>query len=101
MMIGISRIMVEVLRYVSFYLALLAVVETERFSVNTKTYRMLKGVRGQKDVDNETIAEGLQRLSQLAAEFSQIQEVDINPYVVGSKSTAPIAIDAMISLTLP
>jgi hypothetical protein len=56
MMIGISRIMVEVLRYVSFYLALLAVVETERFFVNTKTYRMLKGVRGQKDVDNETIA---------------------------------------------
>jgi acetyltransferase len=66
--------------------------------VSTKTYQMLKGVRGQQGVDIETIAQGLQRLSQLATEFPQIQEVDINPYVVGPRGTMPIAVDARMSL---
>jgi acetyltransferase len=58
------------------------------------------GVRGQQGVDIELIAEGLQRLSQLATEFPQIQEVDINPYVVGPKGITPIAVDASISLAV-
>jgi acyl-CoA synthetase (NDP forming) len=42
--------------------------------------------------------EGLQRLSQLATEFPQIQEMDINPYVVGPEGMAPIAVDARMSV---
>lgn len=59
---------------------------------------MLKGVRGQEGVDIETIAEGLQRLSQLVTEFPQIQEMDINPYVVGPVGTPAIAVDARMSV---
>ena len=43
-------------------------------------------------------AEGLQRLSQLVTEFPQIQEMDINPYMVGPEGTTPIAVDARISV---
>jgi acetyltransferase len=101
MMFGMGGIMVEVLQEVSFYLAPLTAEEAKKMLVGTKTYQMLKGVRGQEGVDIDTIAEGLQRLSQLATEFPQIQEVDINPYVVGPKGTIPIAVDARMSLALP
>jgi acetyltransferase len=101
MMFGTGGVMVEVLKDVSFYLAPLTAEEAEQMLVSTKTYQMLKGVRGQEGVDIETIAEALQRLSQLATEFPQIQEVDINPYVVGPKGTTPIAVDASITLSLP
>ncbi|OHB75137.1 MAG: acyl-CoA synthetase [Planctomycetes bacterium RBG_16_55_9] len=98
MMFGMGGIMVEVLRDVSFYLAPLTAEEAKQMLVSTKTYQMLRGVRGQQGVDIEMVAEGLQRLSQLAMEFPQIQEVDINPYVVGPKGTIPIAVDARMSL---
>ncbi len=98
MMFGMGGIMVEVLKDVSFYLAPLTADEAKQMLVNTRTYKMLKGVRGQEGVDIEKIAEGLQRLSQLVTEFPQIQEMDINPYVVGPEGTIPIAVDARMSL---
>jgi len=98
MMFGMGGIMVEVLKDVSFYLAPLTADEAKHMLVNTKTYQMLKGVRGQEGVDIDKIAEGLQRLSQLVTEFPQIQEMDINPYVVGPEGTTPIAVDARMSL---
>jgi acetyl coenzyme A synthetase (ADP forming)-like protein len=98
MMFGMGGIMVEVLKDVAFYLAPLTAEEARQMLVNTKTYQILKGVRGQEGVDIEAIAEGLQRLSQLVTEFPEIKEMDINPYVVGAPGTTPIAVDARISL---
>jgi acyl-CoA synthetase (NDP forming) len=98
MMFGMGGIMVEVLKDVSFYLAPLTAEEAKQMLVNTKTYHMLKGVRGEEGVDVGAIAEGLQRLSQLVTEFPQIQEMDINPYVVGPEGTTAIAVDARISV---
>ncbi len=98
MMFGMGGIMVEVLKDVAFYLAPLTAEEAEQMLISTKTYQMLKGVRGQEGVDIKAIAEGLQRLSQLVTEFPQIQEMDINPYVVGPEGTMPIAVDARMSI---
>jgi acetyltransferase len=98
MMFGMGGVMVEVLKDVSFYLAPLTAEEAEQMLVSTRTYQMLKGVRGQEGVDIKAIAEGLQRLSQLVTEFPQIQEMDINPYVVGPEGTTPIAVDARMSI---
>ena len=98
MMFGMGGIMVEVLKDVAFYLAPLTSEEAKQMLVNTKTYHILKGVRGQEGVDIEAIAEGLQRVSQLVTEFPEIKEMDINPYVVGTPGTTPIAVDARISL---
>ena len=66
--------------------------------VHTKTYDLLKGARGQEGIDIDAVAEGLQRLSQLVTEFPQIQEMDINPYVVGPVGTRAIAVDARITV---
>jgi acetyltransferase len=98
MMFGMGGTMVEVLKDVAFYLAPLTAEEAKQMLINTRTYKMLKGVRGEEGVDIDAVAEGLQRLSQLVTEFPQIQEMDINPYVVGRAGTRPIAVDARISV---
>jgi len=98
MMFGMGGTMVEVLKDVSFYLAPLTEEEAKQMLVDTKTYRILKGIRGEEGVDIEAIAEGLQRLSQLVTEFPEIKEIDINPYIVGPAGTVPVAVDARISV---
>jgi acetyltransferase len=98
MMFGMGGIFVEVLKDVAFYLAPLTADEARQMLTSTKTYQMLKGVRGQEGVDIDAIAEALQRLSQLVTEFPEIQEMDINPLVVGPPGTTPIAVDARISV---
>jgi acetyltransferase len=96
MMFGMGGTMVEVMQDVSFYLAPLTAEEAKQMLVNTRTYKMLVGARGQQGIDIEAVAEGLQRLSQLVTEFPEIQEMDINPFMVGPQGTTPVAVDARI-----
>jgi acetyltransferase len=42
---------------------------------------LLKGVRGEKGVDEEGIVEIIQRVSQLVTELPVIQEMDLNPII--------------------
>jgi len=98
LMFGMGGVMVEVLKDVAFYLAPLTAEEAKQMLHRTKTYQLLKGIRGQEGVDLDAVAEGLQRLSQLVTEFPQIQEMDINPYVVGLPGTTPVAVDARITV---
>lgn len=98
LMFGMGGIFVEVLKDVAFYLAPLTAEEARKMLAATRTYQMLKGVRGQEGVDIDALAEALQRLSQLVTEFPEIQEMDINPLVVGPPGTTPIAVDARISV---
>jgi len=96
MMFGMGGTMVEVMQDVSFYLAPLTAEEAKQMLVSTRTYKLLIGARGQQGVDIDAVAEGLQRLSQLVTEFPEIQEMDINPFMVGPPGMTPIAVDARI-----
>ncbi len=96
MMFGMGGTMVEVMHDVAFYLAPLTAEEAKQMLVSTRTYKMLTGARGQKGVDIDAVAEALQRLSQLVTEFPEIQEMDINPFMVGPAGTTPVAVDARI-----
>ena len=98
LMFGMGGITVEVLKDVAFYLAPITADEARQMLVRTKTYKLLQGVRGEAGVDLDALAEGLQRLSQLVTEFPQIQEMDINPYIIGVEGSVPIAVDARISV---
>ncbi len=98
MMFGMGGTMVEVLQDVAFYLAPLTHDEAKQMLKATRTFKMLQGVRGEAGVDIDSVAEGLQRLSQLVTEFPSIQEMDINPFVIGRPGSTPIAVDARISV---
>ncbi|MGC9454331.1 MAG: acetate--CoA ligase alpha subunit [Phycisphaerae bacterium] len=99
LMFGMGGTMVEVLQDVSFHLAPLTPEEAREMLARTRTYQLLQGVRGEEGVDIDVVAEGLRRVSQLVTEFPQIDEMDINPYVVGPEGTTPVAVDARMSVS--
>ncbi|HEO72389.1 MAG TPA: hypothetical protein ENN80_14105, partial [Candidatus Hydrogenedentes bacterium] len=65
----------------------------------TRSYNLLKGARGEAPVDLRAIAGALQRISQLVTDFTQIQEMDINPLIVGEVGTPPVVADARMTLS--
>jgi acyl-CoA synthetase (NDP forming) len=61
--------------------------------------QMLMGVRGQKRLDIEAVADALVRLSQLLQDFPEIKEVDINPIRVFHEKDGCMALDGRMVLT--
>ncbi|THB71898.1 MAG: CoA-binding protein [Desulfobulbaceae bacterium] len=101
LMFGLGGIYVEVLKDVTFHLAPITEAEAIQMLKSTRSYEMLEGSRGQRGVDIQAIAAGLQRISQLTTDFPQITELDINPYIVGDAGTDPIVADVHIGLAKP
>ncbi len=97
-MVGLGGIFVEVLKDISFRLAPLPREEAEEMLRELKSYWLLKGVRGEPQSDLEAAVEVIQRVSQLACDFPQIVEMDINPLRVLEKGKGCMAVDARIVL---
>ena len=87
-MFGLGGIFVEVLKDVSFRVAPLATEDIEEMIREIKGYKILTGVRGEKPKDIEAIKEILARLSQIAIDNPEIQEVDLNPVIVHEKGAS-------------
>ena len=68
---------------------------------STRSYELLEGKRGTKQVDIIAIAGALQRISQLTTDFPQIVELDINPLIVGSEGLEPVVVDAGMTFVRP
>ena len=98
LMFGLGGIFVEVMKDVTFYLAPITAEEAMQMLKGTRSYVLLKGARGQAAVDLEAVASGLQRISQLATDYPQITELDINPFIVGEVGTGAYLADARMTL---
>jgi len=98
LMFGLGGIFVDVLKDTSCYLAPITADEAMQMLAETRSYALLKGARGQADIDLTAITGALQRISQLSTDFPQIMELNINPFIVGSVGTEPIVVDAGITL---
>lgn len=96
---GLGGIFVDVLKDFSCYLAPITADEAMQMLKETRSYSMLKDARGQSDIDLKPIASGLQRISQMATDFPQISELNINPYIVGEVGVGPMVVDARITLS--
>lgn len=68
----------------------------KRLMEQTRVYRLLQGYRNTPPANLEVIEEILIRLAQLATDFSQIQELDINPLHVTPQGIC--AVDARVLL---
>jgi len=101
LMFGLGGIFVEVMKDVTFHLAPVTAEEALQMLKGTRSYALLKGARGQAGVDLQAIAVTLQRVSQLATDFPQISELDINPLIVGELGTEPAVADARVTLAKP
>jgi acyl-CoA synthetase (NDP forming) len=95
-MFGIGGIYVEVLKDVVFKIAPVTTVEAQEMLSSLKMTPLLKGVRGEKGIDEEGIIEIIQRLSQLVTDLPVIQEMDLNP-VIGYEDYV-FVVDARIGI---
>jgi acetyl coenzyme A synthetase (ADP forming)-like protein len=99
LMFGLGGIFVEVMKDVTFHLAPITADEAMQMLLGTRSYALLKGARGQTGVDLTSIANSLQRISQLVTDFPQIAELDINPLIVGEVGTEAVVADARMTLS--
>jgi acetyltransferase len=99
LMYGLGGIFVEVLKDVAFGLAPITEEECYKIIESTRSYKLLRGARGEKPVDVSLIVGNLQRLSQLVTDFPEIDEVDINPLKVGVLGDNAYVVDARIILS--
>ena len=98
MMFGMGGIFVELFKDVSFRIAPIGVVDAVEMVKETKAYQLLNGWRGGTKFDIEAIASVIIKLSQLAMDFPQIQEVEINPLRVLSEGEGALGLDCRMIL---
>ena len=96
MMFGSGGVEVEGLKDVAFALAPLTPSEADDMLRRTWAGRKLDGYRNIPPADGESVKEILQRLAQLAHDFPEIVEVEINPLRVLSKGA--VAVDVRVKL---
>ncbi len=98
LMFGLGGIFVEVMKDVTFHLAPVTHEEALQMLASTRSYEILQGARGQRAIDLAAVATGLQRISQLTTDFPEIDEVDINPFIVGEVGRESFVADVRITL---
>ncbi len=97
-MFGLGGIYVEVLKDVSFRIVPLGREDAHEMIRETKTFPLLRGVRGEAEADIEAIEKSLLILSQMAMDFPQIIAADINPLMVRQRGEGAVAIDARFTI---
>jgi acyl-CoA synthetase (NDP forming) len=78
-MFGMGGVFVELFKDVSFRIAPFDKEVALDMIKETKGYRVLQGMRGEKPKDITSLVELLVQVSQLAARYPQIKEIDLNP----------------------
>lgn len=94
MMFGSGGVEVEGLKDVAFALGPLNQAEAEGMMRKTWAGKKLKGFRSIPPVDEEAVKDVLIKLSYLAAEHEEIEEIEINPLRVLAKGA--VAVDVRI-----
>jgi len=93
---GLGGIFIEVLKDVKAALVPIDTNEAMNLIQGLKGYGLVKGVRGQEPVNEQTFAEIVSRVSALVSVAPEIFEMDINP-LLGTKDKV-VAVDARIRI---
>lgn len=97
-MCGLGGIFVETLKDISAGLAPLTFPEAKSMIESLRSYKLLKGTRGQQGVDTEKFAEIIVRLSTVLRYTPEIKELDLNPLIAGKEGLA--VVDARLRVGL-
>jgi acetyltransferase len=97
-MFGSGGVEVEGLNDVDFALAPLTRSEAEGMLARTWAGRKLQGFRNIPAADREAVIETILRLGQLAADFPELAEIEINPLRVLEAGAGAFAVDARARL---
>ncbi len=98
-MFGSGGVEVEGLKDVAFALAPLSPDEAEHLLDSTWAGRKLRGYRNIPPADRAAVVNVLLRLAQLAADFPQLAEIEINPLRALPDGQGAVAVDVRIKLS--
>ena len=96
-MFGLGGIYTELFGEVSFRLAPFELQEAEKMVRRTKAAALLEGFRGEQPLAGDVLYRALVSVSQCMAENPDIEELDINPFVLDRDGG--VALDALITLS--
>jgi acetyltransferase len=97
-MFGLGGIYVESLADITFRIWPITDRDAHEMIRSIRGFALLKGTRGEPPVDFALLEEALMRLSQLAGDFPEIAELDVNPFLASPLPGASKAVDARIRL---
>ena len=97
-MFGSGGVEVEGLGDVAFALAPLTPDDADYLLQQTWAGRRLDGFRNLPPADKTAVCDALYRLAQLAADYPQIAEIEINPLRALPDGKGTIALDARVRL---
>jgi acetyltransferase len=100
-MFGMGGVYVEVLKDVSFRSAPLDRDEVMRMLQETKSFRILLGVRGEKRKDIDSVVDTVMKLSLLIRICDDIGDIEINPLTVYEDGKGVRALDVRVLLKKP
>ena len=93
---GLGGVYVEALKDVTFRIAPITSREADEMMNEIRAAPLLHGVRGEKPSDLGAVRDALLRVSQLASEFPEIVELDVNPLVVHPSGAVAIDVRMVI-----
>lgn len=93
---GLGGVAVEIFKDTRVGLPPLNMALAKRLIESTKVYKLLKGYRNMPGVDIQAIQFLLYKFAYLVADFSEIKELDINPFGVDEKGG--VVLDAKVVL---
>jgi acetyltransferase len=95
---GLGGIFVEIMRDVSQRIAPLTRQDVISMIQSIKAYPILTGARGRRPADIAALQEVIGRLSQLAMDFPELAEFEMNPVIVGDEGQGASAVDALATI---
>jgi acetate---CoA ligase (ADP-forming) len=98
LMFGMGGVFVELFKDVAFGIAPLNKDKAMDMIQETKAFQLLNGWRGGRRFDINPIATAVTKLSQLAIDFPQIQEIEINPLRVLPEGEGVLGLDCRMIL---
>lgn len=101
LMFGLGGIFVEVMKDVAFRLLPITDLEAGAMVRGIRGYPILAGTRGGPKADEGFLVEMILRLGQLAAECPEVEQVDVNPLIVGTDRDDSRVVDARVRLKRP
>ncbi len=95
---GLGGIFVEIMRDVAQRIAPLTGSDVNTMIQSIKAYPILTGARGRRPADIAALKDVIGKLSQLAIDFPELAEFEINPVIVGDEGQGASAVDALATI---
>ncbi len=95
---GLGGIFVEVMKDVTQRIAPLSDEDIDDMIHSIKAYPILTGARGKRPADIAALKDVINRLAQIAQDFPEISELEINPVIVMDEGQGVNAVDALVTI---